>query len=129
MRPWLGNLSLVEVRHDPLRCRFRLCGSSVVDRIGLDLTGGDLDAIPDESYRLRVGAEFARIVRDRTPSLSRNHRVISGTRHEFEVLRLPLSDAGDTVSLLLICPMLFRAPPIDHAVRSVPLPRFQTPRG
>src|SRR3546814_4610975 len=53
MRPWLGNLSLVEVRHDPLRFRFRLCGSSVVDRIGLDLTGGDLDAIPDESYRLR----------------------------------------------------------------------------
>src|SRR3546814_14368889 len=103
MRPWLGNLSLVEVRHDPLRFRFRLCGSSVVDRIGLDLTGGDLDAIPDESYRLRVGAEFVRIVWDRNPSLSTNPRVIHGSRHEILLMWLPFFDASSSLLLLRNC--------------------------
>src|SRR3546814_15192366 len=69
MRPWLGNLSLVEVRHDPLRFRFRLCGSSLVDRTRLDPPGGAPHAFHHERHRPRVWRELAPIVPAPHPSL------------------------------------------------------------
>ncbi len=127
MRPWLGNLSLIDVHRDPARFHFRLCGSAFVERLGLDLTGQDLAAIPDPAYRAYAAKQFLRLVATGEPSLSRYRRFIDAEPYDFEVLRLPFADDGRTVSMLLICPMYFVDPPQDFALGSGRLPEFQAP--
>ena len=127
MRPWLGNMTLMDVVGAPPRFRFRLCGSSFVERIGIDPTGRDLSALPDPEYRRRIEAEFLRIVATRAPSASRNRRCIARQDYDFEILRLPLADDGEAVSAILICPMYFRTPPLNYAVGTGRAPQFEAP--
>lgn len=127
MRKWLGNITLVDVQATPPRFRFRLCGSSFVERIGIDPTGADLSAIPDTEYRLRIEDLFNRMVMTREPSISRNRRRIAGRAYDFEVLRLPLAEDGDSVSTLLLCPMYFEVPPLNFAVGTGRAPQFEPP--
>lgn len=117
----------MDVFRRPLRFRFRLCGSSFVERIGLDLTGHDLSALPDQIYREKVRAEFERIVRTATPSISRNRRYVSGRGYDFEVLRLPLGEDGVRVTTLMICPMYFEPIPAQFGVGTGAEPRFEPP--
>ncbi|MET4699918.1 hypothetical protein ABIE65_002955 [Constrictibacter sp. MBR-5] len=127
MRGWLGNITLIDVHPSPPRFTFRLCGSSMVERIGLDPTGADLSAIPDADYRVRIETIFARMVETREPSVSRNRRRIASRAYDFEVLRLPLADDGHSVSTLLVCPMYFEVPPLNCAVGTGREPEFEAP--
>ena len=127
MRPWLGNITLVDICRSPLAFRFRLCGSSLVERLGIDLTGGDLTAIPDTSYRREVERAFTRIVATGEPSVAHNRRRIAGRPYDFEVLRLPLAEDGRTVSTLLVCTMYFEVPPLNFAVGTGREPEFTAP--
>ena len=127
MRKWLGNITLVDVQASPPRFRFRLCGSSFVERIGIDPTGADLSAIPDMEYRLRIEDVFNRMVMTREPTVSRNRRRIAGRTYDFEVLRLPLAEDGYSVSTLLVCPMYFETPPLNFAVGTGRAPEFEPP--
>lgn len=47
----LGSLLVFEVHEAPLRFRYRLIGTNVVDRIGVELTGRWLDQHPDVERR------------------------------------------------------------------------------
>lgn len=127
MRTWLGNITLIDVLPSLRQFRFRLCGSSFVERIGIDPTGADLSAIPDADYRDRIAAIFARMVETREPSVSRNRRRIAARAYDFEVLRLPLADDGRSVSTLLVCPMYFEPPPLSYAVGTGREPEFEAP--
>jgi len=127
MRRWLGNITLIDVQQSPLAFRFRLCGSSFVERIGIDPTGADLTAIPDADYRRKIEEVFSKMMVTREPSISRNRRHIAGRAYDFEVLRLPLAEDGHTVSTLLICPMYFEAPPLSYAVGTGRSPEFKAP--
>lgn len=127
MRPWLGNITLVDVAEGGRTFRIRLCGSALVERLGLDLTGRDLSAIPDEAYRERLEDEFRRVAATGRPSVSRNRRRIAGTPYDFEILRLPLGDNGRDVSNILICTLYFEIPPLSYAVGTGRTPRFEPP--
>lgn len=51
LRFLLGSLSLLEVEPDPLRFRYRLVGTDIVERLGHELTGKLLDQHPDNALR------------------------------------------------------------------------------
>lgn len=51
LRFLLGSLSLLEVHADPLRFRYRLVGTDIVERLGHELTGKWLDEHPDPAVR------------------------------------------------------------------------------
>lgn len=51
LRFLLGSLSLLEVQPDPLRFRYRLVGTDIVQRLGHELTGHWLDEHPDQAWR------------------------------------------------------------------------------
>lgn len=124
----LGNVTLVDVLHDPLRFRFRLTGSLFTQRMGLDLAGKFVDDIPDIPYREKVQAIFSKMAESGEPSISLNERIIEGEPHKFEVLRLPLSEDGSTVTMLLTCAMYFDPPPNQPVLGRNASRRFEPPK-
>ncbi len=58
----LGNLTLVDVHHDPLSFKFRLSGTLFAQRVGMDLTGKWVDELPDEAYRNEVFERYKQVV-------------------------------------------------------------------
>jgi hypothetical protein len=107
----LGNLSLIDVSRDPLRFTFRLVGTLFAQRVGEDFTGKTVDDIPDPGYRAEINAAYRKIAETGEPSSSLGERVLDGEPRRFETLRVPLSDDGKTVSMILICALYFGPTP------------------
>jgi hypothetical protein len=108
----LGNMSLVDVtRSSPPRFTFRLAGILLSQRIGQDLTGKTVNDIPDPAYRAEVAAIYGAMVEKGEPTLSLAERVFDGQPRRFETLRLPLSDDGEEVTMLVVCALYFEPPP------------------
>jgi hypothetical protein len=107
----LGNLSLIDVSRDPLRFTFRLTGTLFSQRLGMDLTGKTVDDIPDPAYRAEVNAAYKKIVDSGEPSVVLGERLIDGEPRRFETLRLPLSEDGKSVTMIVICALYFGSPP------------------
>lgn len=98
----LGNLVLVDVLYDPLRFRFRLHGSRIGQRVGYDLTGKDLDAMPP-ALRPFVERHFTAVVEGRAPRVEiRERRIADEGVVDSEVLALPLSRDGGRIDMLMV---------------------------
>jgi hypothetical protein len=124
----LGNLSLIDVHHDPLRFTFRLSGTQFSQRMGMDFTGKSVDDIPDPAYRAEVFETYRKTAETGLPSVTLSERVLDGRPWKFEILRLPLSDDGVVVNMLLICPLYFEKPPADPLLGGQDRREFTRPR-
>lgn len=51
LRFLLGSLSLLDVEKEPLRFRYRVVGTDIVQRLGHELTGKLLDDHPNQTFR------------------------------------------------------------------------------
>lgn len=98
----LGWVSLIDVSHNPRRFRYRLFGSLIVERFGVDLTGRYLEDFEQPEFRAFLERAWNAVVDSRAPAHEFNNRVIDETRYEFETLRLPLASDGETVDMLLV---------------------------
>lgn len=99
----LGDLSLIEVLHDPLRFRFRLHASNLVDRGGIDLTGRLLDDLPDERRRNNALRHYHTVIESRRPSVVFLENEYTDQRSwHCEVLVLPLAADGVTIDMLML---------------------------
>lgn len=101
----LGNISLAEaVRDDSggLRYRLRLVGTRAVERFGYDPTGKWIDELPEPEYRERLRLTYDAVVQRRMPLVERLDMLIDDRTHDYEILRLPLSDDGETVNMILL---------------------------
>lgn len=102
LRYILGNLSLVDVLRDPLRFVFRLHASQNAARLGADLTGKELAAMPAWTDPACVRAQYEHVVASRAPHVRWSVGThADGSKWEYEVLVLPLSTGGDTVDMLM----------------------------
>jgi hypothetical protein len=102
LRYVLGELSLIEVLRDPLRFVFRLHASKNAARLGADLTGKELAAMPAAAQPDLVRAHYALVVESCAPQLQRRVRTMAkGIRWELEVLVLPLATDGATIDMLM----------------------------
>jgi hypothetical protein len=97
----LGNVILFDVVRDPLRFRVRVHGTEMVRRAGYDLTGKYLDDLPITDYRRYVRERCEGLVRDGDPLVVHHSRTLDGRTRQYEALWLPLSDDGQSVTMLL----------------------------
>ncbi|MFC3675159.1 PAS domain-containing protein [Ferrovibrio xuzhouensis] len=105
----LGNLALVEVRHGGprLRFRFRLFGVNLVEDVGFDPTGQDLEQYPRREMGEILRISYTEVAETGRPFRRRRHRlVMDGRLFENESLLLPLSDDGRRVDMLLVAVIL-----------------------
>lgn len=98
----ISSLSMVDVLRDPLRFHFRVHGGKIAERIGFDLTGKDLDALPNEEYRESIRRSFMSSLTRRAPNIVLHSHVFEHHRYfKNEVVVLPLSSDGTTIDKFL----------------------------
>ena len=104
----LGKLLLVDVLGPdvagrPLQFRYRLVGTELAARVGVDLTGRTLDDYPSPEYREFMRRRYTQTVEERRPLSSVQTRlVVDNQVRRYEALLLPLAADGETVDMLMI---------------------------
>jgi hypothetical protein len=99
----LRNLMLIDVSHDPIRFRYRLIGTNVVDATGEDRTGKCFDAVDFIAANPIVREHYVTAVTTGEPVHAMEPFPVRGTRLTYEVERmlLPLSSDGVAVDMIL----------------------------
>lgn len=97
----LGWVTLVDVTYNPTRFRFRLYGSELAHRIGLDLTGTYADQHPDREFAALLQQAWQEVVDRREPLAGRYDRLVDNRRQPWEAIRMPLSSDGTIIDMLL----------------------------
>ena len=98
----LGNISLVDVLYEPVRFRYRLHGSIIAERIGIDMTGRFVDDIAEPGRRSFVEENFRTVVDTRAPLARRGHRVLDRRPWNFDSIILPMGTEDGTIDMLLL---------------------------
>jgi hypothetical protein len=99
----LGDIALLEVlaEFDPPRFRYRVMGTRIVRRVSCDMTGKLVNEMPTPQLRQATQQNYELVTRERKAVLQRGTRVFDGRTFRYEILRLPLSDDGATVNMIL----------------------------
>ena len=97
----LGWVTLVDVTYNPVRFRFRLYGSELSHRIGLDLTGTYADQHPNREFGAMLQRSWQEVVDRAEPICVRYERVVENRKRPWEALRMPMSADGATIDMLL----------------------------
>lgn len=98
------HMFLVDVEPDPLRFRFRLVGTDIVDHVGKDMTGKYLDELVEyDAQYVRVKPDYETSVKLRTATVSPVRFLTKDGKHyiNYERLLLPLSEDGRIVNMIL----------------------------
>ncbi|MEZ5830348.1 MAG: PAS domain-containing protein [Dongiaceae bacterium] len=108
LRPWFGNMLVVELVEGPHRFRFRLMGTSLVNAASRELTGKFFDEADISGYDPDVLQDYDEVVRSRAPLCkTRHYRPVPGAFMEhwriYERLLLPLASDGKTIDRILGC--------------------------
>jgi hypothetical protein len=108
LRPWFGNLLVVDVVEGPHKFRFRLMGTSLVDAASRELTGKFFDEADISGYEPDVLDDYADVVRTRMPICKmRRYNPTPGTFMDhwrvYERLLLPLASDGKAIDRILGC--------------------------
>jgi hypothetical protein len=100
----LRNLMLVDVFYNPIRFRYRLIGTNVVDATGENRTGKCFDSVDFFAANPIVREQYATVVSTGEPvhSLEPFYRLDTRREYEVERLLLPLSSDGVTVDMILV---------------------------
>lgn len=101
LRFLLGNIVVFVVEPEPLRFRYRLFGTNIVQRIGFDMTGRYADELPEPTTRRNVCTFLEKIWRERRAYRARSHRLINDEPWLTEALGLPLFDEAGAITAIL----------------------------
>jgi hypothetical protein len=102
MRFVIGNVILVDVLGEkPLDFRIRLHGTNLSERVGFDLTGKMLDALPLPEFRELTRQSFAKVATTKQPLHAHRDRILDSRRRFYETIILPLSSDGERVDRIL----------------------------
>lgn len=110
MRGALGNISLIDVQHEPLRFRLRLVGSYQAARLGFDPTGMWLDELPAQEYRELLIDRLKEILQRAEPLLARNRALMDDHWYDYEAIWLPMASDGDRIDMVMACQIFADAP-------------------
>lgn len=98
LRFLLGSLSLLEAQPDPLRFRYRLVGTDIVQRLGHELTGKWLDEHPDPAWRPFLLKGATMVHHTAMPVYGHVQARVLGQDWLLEVIAVPLFDADGNVA-------------------------------
>ncbi len=107
----LGWINLIDVFYDPLRFRFRLHGSMLVENTGTDMTGKFLEEHPKPQFASFLARSWKEVVDRGQPTHHLHDQLLEGQVQRYESLRLPLSSDGAKVDMLLIAARHRTLPP------------------
>jgi hypothetical protein len=100
----LGYLSLIDVFQNPLRFRFRLQGTGIVDRVGRDCTGNFIDEMKDRRHSAMATEHFSEVLKTRRPVLKARRAYVTDVRvWNCEILVVPLSNNGADIDMIMSC--------------------------
>jgi hypothetical protein len=98
----LPYIALIDVERSPLRFRYRLVGTAIVDNVGAEFTGRYLDTLVRLPNREAIAEEFAHVANSATPATNIwDYRRKDGRHVRYERLVLPLIGDGATVDVLV----------------------------
>lgn len=100
LRFLLGSLSLLEVQPEPLRFRYRLIGTDIVQRLGYELTGTWLDEHPDPTIRPFILKGVTMVYHSAKPVYGHGQARVLGEDWQFEVVAVPLFGPDDKVAYI-----------------------------
>jgi hypothetical protein len=122
MKPWLGNLMLVE-RKDDGDYLYRLYGSTFVNQFKVDMTGKRVNELPEKQAEL-LRSEYDAVVHSGIPMsrrytatfdyTSRDKRSTWQVERSWERLSLPLTAGGGEVRMLLVAAFPLEPAPEDR---------------
>ena len=98
----LGNVTLIDVVGSPPQFRIRLFGENLARKVGIELTGQALDAVPFPELRDHLTMRCRQIVERGTPYRTKGEYLMDGRQSRHEMLALPLSTDGVSVDMLLV---------------------------
>ncbi len=101
----LGYVMLIEVERAPLRFRFRLYGTALVNYFcDGDYTGKYADQLLPPDYAPFVVQSYTAAVTDGVPRYAQREMMINQQMLVYDVLTLPLADASkpDEIAMLLV---------------------------
>jgi hypothetical protein len=98
----LGHIVLLGVERDPLRFRVRLQGTEIVQRLGVDLTGRTVDALPMPSFRALIATAVAEVAERGVPLLRQRNMIMDDRLLRYEALLLPLAGDSGAVDTVMI---------------------------
>ncbi len=103
----LGHLILVDVERDPMRFRFRLYGTALINffRDG-DYTGRYADELLPPDYAPYVVELYRTAVASRIPRYARRELVMNNRRLFYEALTLPLADPANPAEIAMLVVLL-----------------------
>ncbi len=103
LTPVLPLILLVDVLRNPLDFRCRLAGTKVCDIHGAEVTGRHVRDLMPRHYSEKVWREYADLVEHREPQLCAvEYTNRFDLRRRFTVLRLPLSNDGQSVDMIMV---------------------------
>lgn len=92
-------ISVTDITEKPLRSTYRYWGSGLTTAFAGDFTGRSVADVPPKSLGVNGQSGCGRILRDRAPHVQvREYRNARDLRGRAIILRLPLSDDGETVN-------------------------------
>jgi hypothetical protein len=100
-RSALGHVVLLDVFYEPLRFRFRLHGTELVEHAGYDLTGKMVDDLPDTANRAVLLERCHGLIDAREPLVVVRERQLGKRVFGYEAVWMPLSNDGRTISMLM----------------------------
>jgi len=99
LKPWLGNLALIDL-NEMGDGTFRLCGTNLTSRFGIDVTGCRVAALSDDLVAT-ILSFIARVRETKAPVCNVYARTMHGIQVTFDDLALPLSNDGTVIATLL----------------------------
>jgi hypothetical protein len=100
--PWaLGVVCLLNVERPPLRFRYRLDGSAIVEHHGRDFTGRTTDEIRPIAYADMLHLHFSEVVETAAPNLYSITLLTDGKLRSYARLALPFATDGSTVDMIM----------------------------
>ncbi|MFC3229225.1 PAS domain-containing protein [Marinibaculum pumilum] len=101
-RRHLALIALVDVQRSPLRVRYRLMGTAIVNALRRDLTGRWYDEVYPPAIMAEVEQVYGWIVANRRPLRTSGVALFfDRSMYDYEVVNLPLSEDGKEVDMVL----------------------------
>lgn len=97
----LPSVLLVDISYSPLRFRYRVFGTALVELYRREMTGKFVDAITSTGLRAVASAAYEEIVSSRAPVFNSLEFVVDDRRLRYDRVLMPLSNDGKTVSMVL----------------------------
>ncbi len=86
----IGHLILVDIEPSPLRFRYRLFGTAIVQRQGFDMTGKYLDQHPWPELAAKAQETYTEVIESGQPALIRRRGLFNDGYVDHQSLILPL---------------------------------------